>query len=114
MYEHERILSVLNGEKPDRTPWFADLSYLYSSMVSLGTLEDKYKGEIGYLEFHKDLGAGICFYAPYLWTSKYSDKIEYKVSQTGNKRLSLISTPIGEISCEERYLPDTFSWAITV
>ncbi len=43
MYEHERILSVLNGEKPDRTPWFADLSYLYSSMVSLGTLEDKYK-----------------------------------------------------------------------
>ncbi|MCK5759211.1 MAG: hypothetical protein KAH14_08960 [Clostridiales bacterium] len=113
MYEHERILSVLNREKPDRTPWFADLSYLYSSMVSLGTLEDKYKGEIGYLEFHKYLGAGICFYAPYPWTSKYSAKIEYKVNQTDNKRLSLFSTPIGEISCEERYLPDTFSWAIT-
>ena len=113
MFEHERILSVLNGERPDITPWFADLSYLYGSMISLGTLEDKYKGESGYLEFHKDLGAGICFYAPFPWTSSYSEKVQYKVNLNGNIKLTLFSTPVGDISCEERYLPDTFSWAIT-
>lgn len=113
MYEYERILSVMNREKPDRTPWFADLSYLYSSMVSLGTLDDKYKGEIGYLEFHRDLGAGICFYAPFPWTLAYSEKIEYKTSISGNTRVSVFSTNVGDICCEERFLPKTYSWAIT-
>lgn len=113
MTEHDRILCVLKKEKPDKTPWFADLSYLYSSLDILGTLDNKYKGEAGYLEFHKDLGAGICFYAPFMWSQIYSDDITFEVKEKDGYRLSVFNTPEGSISCSEKYLPGTFSWAIT-
>jgi len=112
MTEKERLLTVLNKKKPDRTPWFADLSYLYSSMEARGTLKNKFKGDNGYLEFHKDLGAGICFYAPFLWVSTFSNKIQYSVRSGKNKRTTMYVTPLGNISCDERFLPETFSWAI--
>ena len=113
MHEHERILSVLNGKKPDKTPWFADLSYLYHSMEVEKTLDGKFKGELGYLEFHKELGAGICFYAPFPWTNTYSNTVKYSVQNKGADRLTSFVTPLGSITCEEHYLPETFSWAIT-
>ena len=113
MTEHERILCVLNKKEPDKTPWFADLSYLYESKHTLGTLDKKYLGEEGYLEFHKDLGAGICFYAPFPWKSSFSDNIKYVTKTAGKIRTAKYLTPIGNIACEEHYLPETFSWAIT-
>jgi len=113
MNEQERILCVLNKKEPDKTPWFADLSYLYKSMEIKGTLSSKYVGEEGYLEFHKDLGAGICFYAPFPWSSSYTDKIQYNIQNKKNTRITEYVTALGSISCEERFLPETFSWAIT-
>lgn len=113
MTEKDRLLAVLKGKVPDKTPWFADLSYLYESLRARGTLMSMYNGENGYLNFHKDLGPGICFYAPFPWTSTYTKNIEYKVKTAGNKRISIFSTPAGNITSEERFLPDTYSWAIT-
>ena len=52
MNERERLLAVLNGKTPDKTPWYGDLSYLYSSMEIRGTLDKKYMGDEGYLKFH--------------------------------------------------------------
>ncbi len=113
MTERERILNVLNKNKPDRTPWFADLSYLYDSMKARGILENKFIGENGYLEFHKELGAGICFYAPFPWKKVYSDKVCCETKTNGKERITEFVTPAGKISCMESYLPETFSWAIT-
>lgn len=113
MTEKKRLLAVLKREVPDKTPWFADLSYLYESMKAKGTLLHEFDGKTGYLNFYKILGAGICFYAPFPWTFTYSGKIEFKTSTAGNVRISVFSTPKGEISCKERFLPETYSWAIT-
>lgn len=113
MTEKELILAVFNKTFHDRIPWFADLSYLYGSMETKNTLPDNFKGECGYLEFHKELGAGICFYAPYPWELKYPGEISMSVTNGNNLRTTRYSTPVGEISCTEQYLPDTFSWSIT-
>lgn len=46
MTQRERFLAVLEGKKPDKPPWYADLSYYYFSLVKDGRLEKKHKGDI--------------------------------------------------------------------
>ena len=111
MTERERLLSVLKGQKPDKMPWYADLSYLYNSMEIRGILEDKYKGEVGYLNFYKDLGAGICFYAPFVWKSHLDKKITYSESKTKEFHVCEYFTPIGNLRSVQKYSPSTYSWA---
>ena len=113
MNERERFLSVMKGLKPDRTPWFADLSYVYSAMESDGTLDGLYSGDAGYLRFHKDLGAGICFYAPFPWKSRYNGNITVRTTVNGLERRITYETPEGSIFSDEKYLPETYSWSIT-
>jgi len=111
--ERERLLCVLNKQRPDRIPWFADLSYLYHSLEKRDMLIDRYIGDEGYLEFHKDLGAGICFYAPCLWKTEYTNGVEYIESTEENVRICMYKTPMGEIRSVEKYMQGSFSWAYT-
>jgi len=113
MTERERLLHVLKGEKPDRMPWYADLSYLYDSMKIRAILEDKYMGDDGYLQFHKDLGAGICFYAPFPWSASYSKNIAYTEIEEGDTRTCTYNTPKGSIRSVRKYSHDTYAWAYT-
>ena len=113
MNERYLLMKVLNGEITKKKPWFADLSYLYSSLITKGELEDKYKGEVGYLQFHKDLGAGICFYSPFVWKFEYSGGITYSESEQAGVRTSIFQTPHGSISSKQEYSPSTYSWAYT-
>ncbi len=113
MNERECLMAVFRGDKPSRTPWFADLSYLYSSMILKNTLDRKYYGEKGYLEFYKDLGAGIYFYAPFLWKTHYSGDIKYQEKEKGGRKFSEYITPIGSIRSVQQYLPSTYTWAYT-
>jgi hypothetical protein len=113
MTERERFMTTMSGEVPDRIPWFADLSYLYGSLAHTGSLGNQYIGDNGYLQFHRDMGAGVCFYAPFPWKSKYSDDIDFSTEIKSGFRRTSFSTPAGNISSLEKYLPETFSWAIT-
>ena len=113
MNERERVLAVLGGKIPDKIPWFADLSYLYDSMKTRGILEDRYNGDEGYVRFHKDLGAGLCFYAPFLWKIEYAGGIKYYESETDGVKTFIFNTPEGNIRSEQKYLPTTYTWAYT-
>jgi len=113
MNERERLLTVLKRGKPDRIPWFADLSYIYSSLEERGLLEKKYKGDEGYLNFHMDLGAGICFYAPFLWRTEYAKGIRYTENRDGDTKTSVWETPRGKIFSREHYSGTSFCWAYT-
>lgn len=113
MNERERLLKVLRGEKPDKTPWYADLSYLYNSMSIKGILDKKYKGDEGYLKFYKDLGAGICFYAPFLWKTEFTGNIEYCEVEQDGIRVCTYNTPKGQLRSIQKYSSDTFAWAYT-
>lgn len=113
MNERQKILSVFNGIKTDKKPWFADLWYLYDSMQIRGMLDEKYKGDEGYLEFYKDMGAGICFYPPFPWKYRYEGGIEYCEEQDGYTRTSIYRTPKGNIRSIQKYSPQTYTWAYT-
>ena len=111
MTERERLLSVLGKGKPDRIPWYADLSYLYESMKARSMLDETYKGDEGYLRFYKDLGVGICFYAPFLWETEFTGGVEYLEIEKDDIRTCTYLTPIGEIRSVQKYMQKTYAWA---
>jgi hypothetical protein len=106
-------MSVTDGMPPDRLPWFADLSYLYFSMQIRGTLDERFSGDAGYLRFHQELGAGICFYAPLLWEQSYTGGITETVEEKDGVRVTTIHTPVGSVREVQTFLPDACTWAIT-
>lgn len=109
----ERLLSVIKGRTPDKIPWFADLVYLYDSLKLRNRLDRRFEGDEGYLEFHKELGAGIYLYAPSLWKHGYGGGVEYSEVIKGNEKVSTFITPRGKITSEHEYLPISYSWACT-
>jgi Uroporphyrinogen decarboxylase (URO-D). len=113
MNERERLMAVLRGDKPDRSPWFGDLSYLYSSMEIDGKLEVKYKGDEGYLRFYQDLGVGICFYPPFLWKTESTGGVQYQEKEENGQRLCEYITHVGNIRSVQKYLQNTYTWAYT-
>ncbi len=113
MNERQRLMAVFQGAPPDRLPWYADLSYLYESMRLRGALEERFAGPEGYLKFHQELGAGICFYAPFLWEQRYTGGISEAVQENHTTKISTLHTPIGSVREVQAYLPDAWTWAIT-
>ena len=69
----ERLLKVLNGETPERLPWFGDLSYWHYFMSIRGKLDKKYIGAEGLLKLHKDLGPGFYYPGYYPYTPIYKN-----------------------------------------
>lgn len=53
----QRILSVINGERPDRIPWVPRLEIWYKAHSTMGTLPAKYQGWT-LPQIMKDLGVG--------------------------------------------------------
>lgn len=113
MNPRERLLCVLEGRTPDKVPWYADLVYLYDSLRLKGQLEDRFQGDTGYLEFHRELGAGIYLYAPNLWAHSYSGGVTYREESRGEVRTSTFNTPIGTLTSVHEYIPISTTWACT-
>ena len=113
MNERDRLLTVLKKGKPDKIPWFADLSYIYNSLDERGQLEKKYSGDEGYLNFHIDLGAGIFCYAPFLWRTEYAPGITYSENRDGDIKTFIWETPKGKITSRKHYSRTSFCWAYT-
>ena len=57
MTHKQRLLAVFRGERPDVMPWYADLTYWYSTEMIKGTLPEKYRGD-GVVRLYKDLNTG--------------------------------------------------------
>ena len=109
----ELLLSVLNEKTPFGIPWFADLSYYYSSLERKGCLEQKYKGEAGYLQFYKDQKAGICFYCTPPFSVSYKAGIECREKKSGDDILIEYVTPLGTVTQVSTYYPQTYTHVIT-
>lgn len=113
MNNRDRLLCALRGERTDRVPYFADLMYLYDSLAIQNKLEDKYKGDQGYLQFYLDKEVGICFYPPFLWKLRYTGGTEYRETEKDGLRTMEFSTPLGNLKSVQKYLPSSFSWGYT-
>ena len=113
MTERDRLLCVLGGGRADRLPWYADLSYLYTSMQERETLPAQFEGEEGYLRFHQELGAGIYLYAPNVWTERYAEGYSFQTRTENGVRHELWRTPGRELRAVWKYLPETCCYACT-
>jgi len=111
MDERQRILTVLNGGKPDTIPWYADLSWWYDAEKTKGNLAEKYKGETGYLRLHQDAGAGIYLYPPRVWREEYPGEIVFSEKLEGNIKISHVTTPTGQLESISKYLPESYTFA---
>ncbi|MCM8759630.1 MAG: hypothetical protein NC906_07680 [Candidatus Omnitrophica bacterium] len=109
MTERERLLSVLNGKKPDLTPWYADLSWWYNSKIE--KLGHDYKGEDGYLKFYAESKAGIYVYGPNLWKETYCEKISFINEKKDDLIISKVITPLGTIESTSKYLENSYTTA---
>lgn len=113
MNPRERLLCVLQGGTPDKVPWYADLVYLYDSLKLTGRLDDRFRGDAGYLAFHQELGAGIYLYAPDLWIQSHSGGVTYWEETRGDRKTCTFTTPIGTLTSEHRYIPVSTTWVCT-
>ena len=111
MTEREKLLGVLGKGPYGGTPWFADLSYYYSSLQDRGMLEQRYAGQ-GILDFYRDAGAGICFYAPLVFRESYTGEADCRVEYRGRDILTTYATPLGEVRQEFCYSPVIYTYEI--
>ncbi len=108
MTERERLLAVLRGRTPDRTPWYADLSWWYSAHQARGDLPREWAdaGD-GYLQMHRDLGAGIYLYAPMVWTEEVGATVQAEVRTEGPYTTSTLTAPAGQVRSVTQELPES-------
>ena len=110
MDNRERILKLLNREKPDRVPWFGDLDYWYASARTAGTLPEKYKGD-GYFQLNRDLGVGF-YLQGFFPFAQHNPGITFSENRIENTITRVIHTPHGDLTSISEYLPTSFSTGI--
>lgn len=110
MTPRERVLSILQGKKPDRIPWFGDLDYWFTYLLKEGLLPERYKGD-GIYQLHKDLGVGFYLqgYFPY---KSVSEKVRIETIVQGDVEITEIKTPVGILRQIRKYLTGSYTWAI--
>ena len=112
MTERERVLTLLRGGRPDRVPWFGDLDYWATALISRGLRPAGFKESDAYIEWHRDLGVGFylqgCF--PFKTILERSRVTEW---HEGPHRRRRVETPRGALTETWTWLPDSFSEAPT-
>jgi len=105
----ERALAVLNGGKPDMVPWFADLDYYSTALISWGKRPRDFKESDEYLDWHRGLRCGF-YLQGYFPFREIIENCEVREWTDGNRRYREVKTPDGtlrecwlwsEITCSE-------------
>ncbi len=107
MDNRTRILTILQGDTPDRVPWFGDLSY-WGLSLNNNLVNRDYSLEDEFYKFHEELNVGFYLqgYEPY--KPVYDDNISVEIIEHDNIRERKINTSVGEIKEEWIWLGD--SW----
>jgi hypothetical protein len=113
MNDRERIITFLNGGTPDRVPWLADLTYWAGAMEKRREVPPGFQSTPAYYDFHRDLGAGFYLqgYEPY--RPVYDGGVRVVQSDRGRVRHVEVRTPIGNLSEDWTYLPESYAEAPT-
>jgi hypothetical protein len=118
MTQKERLLAVFNRQKPDVMPWFADLTYWYSSAQYRGILDQKYLGN-GVVKLYENLGCGCHEHALNLPCKLSYPQDEVKIIVTEEKGIDgkpfrqkvEWRTLIGTLTQVKEFEPLSYSWA---
>lgn len=103
MTPRERVLTILGGGQPDQVPWFADLDYFASGLISRGERPADFKRSDAYLDWHRSLGAGYYLqgYMPFV---QIIDGCTIEEERKGDFRHRRVATPKGELT-------ETWQWS---
>jgi Uroporphyrinogen-III decarboxylase len=110
MTNRDRVLAILNKQKPDRVPWFGDLSYWLLYLEASGNLQEKYKGD-GIYKYYRDLGVGFYLQCPFPFKTLH-ENVTIKSKKDGKMIITEIETPVGSLREVQKYLADSYTWAI--
>ena len=106
----ERVLAVLNGQKPDFVPWLGDLSYWIYGLEKEAKLPEKFR-EHGLFQLHRDLGVGFYLQGYFPFDAQY-ENVTLSQEINGNQIINRVKTPVGEIFSVEKYLPESYTTAV--
>ena len=131
---HDRVLAVIEGQKPDRIPFCDRLELWHTAMVRQGSLPARFQG-LSLGECHRMVGMGqLKFVAPYdyrLRGAKMSVSVDgelvrretdpvtsrwpvledmVRTDRPGTTTIELL-TPVGKISLRQGMHPQTVLWA---
>jgi hypothetical protein len=110
MNNRTRILKILNGERPDRVPWFGDLSY-WGLSLNRGLVNKIYRLSDDFYKLHEDLGVGFYLQGYEPFKAEYTNLIKEIIEEKNNLRIRKIITPIGEIEERWKWLTTSYSEA---
>ena len=105
----KRALDVLRGKRPDRLPWFADLSWWVLGEREDGALDPRYEGPEGFVNLHQYLRTGL--YLPLVWPYKMSIDCPCEEKQTDTHRVYRYTTPLGDLTEVHHLMPESHTWS---
>lgn len=93
------LLDLLNGQRPERIVWTADITYWIAGRKYSGTADPSWDSEEGFLQLHKDLGIFPYYYYEKFWTTlpRYGGRVEVLTKTEGPKTARCFRTPVGEL-----------------
>jgi len=112
MTPRERVLAVLNGQRPDRVPWFGDLDYWATALIGRGEKPPDFKRSDAYLDWHRDLGVGYYLQGDFPFRA-ITERCRIREWTEGKLRRRQIETPCGTLGETWTWLPQSFAEAPT-
>ena len=111
MNERQRLLKLLNGETPDRVPWFGDLDYWTGAMMARGELPVDFKQSEAQFVFHRELRVGFYLQGYFPFHIEYDNTVKIQSWSEGHEGGRRLRTPVGIL--QERYvhLPASYTSA---
>ena len=111
----DSFLKLIQGERPKRVVWTADISYWMAGRKAAGTYDRAWDTEQGYLQLHRDLKIMPYYFYDKFWVAspQYSDDIKLAQDTQGERTLSRIETPAGTLTEVNTYLAGSCCSACT-
>jgi len=109
----ERIETVFHGGAPDAMVWFGDLTYWYSSHQQIGDLPERWRGDRGIGQLHRDYNVGEYIPGCCACDTIEGDKVRVESCEADGKMTIQWHTPAGVLTERREYSIPSFSWGIT-
>lgn len=103
------LLQQLNGYRPDRAVWTADLSYWLNGRGQDGTADPAWQTEEGYLRFHRKLGVMPYYFYDKFWAGRpvYDSTVQESMHDEAGRTVRLLKTPLGSLREETVFLAES-------
>ena len=96
----EAFLKLLDGERPDRIVWMADIAYWIAGQQQAGVAKPQWSTEESFLQLHKELGIVPYYYYEQgkFWAAepRYDGCLKVVETKEGDRHIRRFQTPVGK------------------